>query len=152
MLLFSANAKIAKMIFLILILWVGISEQRSPEVQLKVRPEVATTSPQVTVTSVQLERTEWSPTTVKIHEQSIQTRPDVTTQPTESDVTVEPVVMTEAVIMSKPEVKPSETTKLTGVSIRGARPDYNEDGTVNVAGQYIGRVLLKITLALSQII
>ena len=143
MLLFSANAKIAKMIFLILILWVGISEQRSPEVQLKVRPEVETTSPQVTVTSVQLERTEWSPTTVKIHEQSIHTKPDVTTQPTESDVTVEPVVMTEAVIMSKPEVKPSETTKLTGVSIRGARPDYNEDGTVNVAGQYIGRVLFK---------
>ena len=146
MLLFSANAKIAKMIFLILILWVGISEQRSPEVQLKVRPEVATTSPQVTVTSVQLERTEWSPTTVKIHEQSIQTRPDVTTQPTESDVTVEPVVMTEAVIMSKPEVKPSEITKLTGVSIRGARPDYNADGTVNVAGQYIGRVLFKFYL------
>ena len=137
MLLFSANAKIVKMIFLILILWVGISEQRSPEVQLDVRPEVrpeVTTSAQVTVTSVELERTEWSPTTVKIHEQSIQTQ-------AEPEVTAEPVVMTEAVIMSKPEVKPSETTKLTGVSIRGARPDYNEDGTVNTFGQYVGRVL-----------
>ena len=148
MLLFSANAKIVKMIFLILILWVGISEQRSPEVQLDVRPEVrpeVTTSAQVTVTSVELERTEWSPTTVKIHEQSIQTKPDVSTQPAEPEVTVEPVVMTEAVIMSKPEVKPSETTKLTGVSIRGARPDYNEDGTVNTFGQYVGRVLFKVT-------
>ena len=135
MLLFSANAKIAKMIFLILILWVGISEQRSPEVQLP--PEVETTSAQVTVTSVQLERTEWSPTTVKIHEQSIHTQPEVTTQPTEPEVTVKPVVITETVIMSKPEVKPSETTKLIGVSIRGARPDYNEDGTVNTFGQYI---------------
>ena len=147
MLLFSANAKIVKMIFLILILWVGISEQRSPEVQLEVRPEV-TTSSQVTVTSVELERTEWSPTTVKIHEQSIQTKPDVSTQPAEPDVTVEPVVMTEAVVMSKPEVKPSETTKLTGVSIRGARPDYNEDGTVNTFGPYVGRVLFKVTFNL----
>ena len=41
------------------------------------------------------------------------------------------------------EVKPSVTTKLTGVSIRGARPDYNEDGTVNTFGQYIGWVSLK---------
>lgn len=136
MLLFSANAKIVKMIFLILILWVGISEQRSPEV---------TTSAQVTVTSVELVRTEWSPTTVKIHEQSMQTQPDVSTQPAEPEVTVEPVVMTEVVIMSKPEVKPSETPKLTGVSIRGARPDYNEDGTVNTFGQYVGRVLFKVT-------
>ena len=135
MLLFSANAKVAKMIFLILILWVGISEQRSPEVQL--RPEVETRSAEVTVTSVQLERTEWSPTTIKIHEQSMHTQPEVTTQPTKPEVTVKPVV-TETVIMSKPEVKPSETTKLIGVSIRGARPDYNEDGTVNSFGQYIG--------------
>ena len=141
MLLSYANAKIAKMIFLILILWVGISEQRSPEVQL--RPEVETTSAEVTVTSVQLERTEWSPTTVKIHEQSMHTQPEVTTQPTEPEVTVKPVVITETVIMSKPEVKPSETTKLTGVSIRGARPDYNEDGTVNTFGQYIGWVSFK---------
>ena len=137
MLLFSANAKIAKMIFLILILRVGISEQRSPEVQLP--PEAETTSAQVTVTSVQLERTEWSPTTIKIHEQSMHTQPEVTTQPTKPEVTVKPVV-TETVIMSKPEVKPSETTKLIGVSIRGARPDYNEDGTVNTFGQYIGGV------------
>ena len=140
MLLFSANAKVAKMIFLILILWVGISEQRSPEVQL--RPEVETRSAEVTVTSVQLERTEWSPTTIKIHEQSMHTQPEVTTQPTKPEVTVKPVV-TETVIMSKPEVKPSETTKLIGVSIRGARPDYNEDGTVNTFGQYIGGVSFK---------
>lgn len=136
MLLFSANTKIVKMIFLILILWVGMSEQRSLEV---------TTSAQVTVTSVELVRTEWSPTTVKIHEQSMQTQPDVSTQPAEPEVTVEPVVITEVVIMSKPEVKPSETPKLTGVSIRGARPDYNEDGTVNTFGQYVGRVLFKVT-------
>ena len=84
-LFFAANAATAKMIFLILILWIGISEQRSPEVQL--RPEVETTSAEVTVTSVQRERTEWSPTTVKSHEQSMHTQPDVTIQPTEPEVT-----------------------------------------------------------------
>lgn len=139
------------MIFLILILWVAISEQRFAEVQ----PEVATKSELVTRTSVPLmERTEFSPTTFKIHEesnaQSTQTlpdvteqfklnRPEVTTQTTSNkpEVTAEPGVISEPV--TKPATRPSKANQLSRKFLRGARPDYNEDGTVNVFGQYIGR-------------
>ena len=110
------------MIFLFLILWVGISEQKLPG--------VTTALPEVTRTSAQLEeRTSWSPTTFKIHEESIQTESDVTTKSlklNQPEVTIKPEVITEPVLTTNPDVTPSEEIKMTGVLIRGARPDYNE--------------------------
>ena len=113
---------IAKMIFLFLILWVGISEQKLPE--------ETTSSPEVAATSAQLEeRTSFSPTTFKIYEESIQTESDVSTKSlklSEPEVTLKPEVLTEPVPTTKPEVTPSEETKMTGVLIRSARPEYSD--------------------------
>ena len=181
---------IAKMIFLFLILWVGISEQKLPE--------ETTSSPEVAATSAQLEeRTSFSPTTFKIYEESIQTESDVSTKSlklSEPEVTLKPEVLTEPVPTTKPEVTrpeysdrpntdpttkqaqpdlstkslklhepevtikhgviaekvhktepevtPSEETEMTGVLMKGVRPDYNEDGTANTFGQYIERILI----------
>ena len=178
------------MIFLFLILWVGISEQKLPE--------ETTSSPEVAATSAQLEeRTSFSPTTFKIYEESIQTESDVstkslklsepevtlkpevltepvpTTKPEETrpeysdrpntdpttkqaqpdlstkslklhepEVTIKHGVITEKVPITEPEVTPSEETEMTGVLMKGVRPDYNEDGTANTFGQYIERILI----------
>ena len=130
------------MIFLFLILSVGISEQKLPE--------ETTTSPEVAATSAQLERT-WSPTTLKIYEESIQTESDVSTKSlklSEPEVTLKPEVLTEPVPTTKPEVTPSEQTKMTGVLIRGALSEYsdrpNTDPTTKQAQRDLSTKSLKL--------